>query len=305
MNWFLIALINPITHALVNHLDKYLISRYMKGGSVGTLVLFSAMFSIVALPIIYFFNTNIFNTITWSQAIILMINGAILVAAIIFYLYALESDEASIVAPLFQLIPVFGFVFGYLILNETLNGSQLWAALLIILGSLLLSLDLNGKQTKVKTKLLFLMFSSTLCYALNAVVFKSIAADQGFLNSLFWDLAGKFIFGLILFLSVRSYHKQFIQLLRLNSFAIVGLNIFNEILALIGEIALVLAILYAPVVLVQSVAGIQPLFVLIIGIVLSVLFPQIVRESLRFKHMTQKIVGIAIIIGGVLLLEMF
>lgn len=303
MNWFLIALINPIAHALVNHLDKYLISKYLKGGSVGTLVLFSSLFSIVALPVIYLAHPNVFDTITFFKAVVLMANGAILVGAIICYLYALQNDEASYVAPLFQLIPVFAFILGFLILGETLGGNEVWATILIITGSLLLSLEFNGFSTSIKFKLLLLMFGSSLCYALNSVIFKWIAVNQGFLDSLFWDMAGKFAFGIILFLSVRSYRQQFIQLLKSNRFSITGLNIFNEIIALTGEVALVLAVLYAPVVLVQSVAGIQPAFVLVIGIILTLFFPKLGKENLSVKILTQKIVGIAIITIGIFFLK--
>lgn len=302
MNWILVALINPLAHALVNHIDKYLISRFMKGGSVGTLVLFSSLFSIIALPVIYFIHPNVFDTITLFRAVILMLNGAVLVAAIIFYLYALQDDEASYVAPLFQLVPIFSFILGFLILGETLTGNQMWAALLILAGSFLLSLELKGKKTYVKLKLLLLMTGSSACYALSAIIFKLIAVDQGFLDSLFWDLAGKFVFGLILFISIRSYHQQFIELLKSNRFSIIGLNLLNEAIALVGEVALVLAVLYAPVVLVQSVSGLQPFFVLIIGIILTIIAPKISHESLQFKHLFQKTMGVIIIIAGVYLL---
>lgn len=299
MNWLLVALINPLAHALVNHIDKYLISRFMKGGSVGTLVLFSSLFSIIALPIIYFIHPNVFETITLFRAVVLMLNGAVLVAAIIFYLYALADDEASYVAPLFQLVPILSFILGFFILGETLTGSQIWAALLILMGSFLLSLELKGKKTSVKLKLLLLMTGSSTCYALSAIIFKLIAVEQGFLDSLFWDLAGKFVFGLILFVSIRSYHEQFIALIKSNRFSIIGLNIVNEIIALIGEVSLVLAVLYAPVVLVQSVAGIQPAFVFLIGIFLTLFFPRFAKESIDVKSLLQKALGIIIISLGI------
>jgi uncharacterized membrane protein len=303
MNWFLIALVNPIAHALVNHLDKYLISKYLKGGSVGTLVLFSSLFAVVVLPVIYFIHPTVFDSITLSRAVVLMINGALLVTAIICYLYALETDEASFVAPFFQLVPVFGFVFGFAILGEILNFNQLLAAGLIVLGGTLLSLEFAGGRARVKSKLVLLMLASSGLYAVNAVIFKSIAINQGFLDSLFWDMLGKVIFGIILFSVVKSYREQFVQLLKSNRFSILGLNVINEVLALVGEIALVLAVLAAPVVLVQSVSGLQPAFVLIIGVVLTLFFPKISKESLEAKHIAQKVIAITIISVGVYLLQ--
>ncbi len=303
MNWFFIALINPIAHAAVNHIDKYLISRYVKGGSVGTLILFSALFSVVALPVIYFIHPNVFSVIQPLQALVLMINGGLLVTAIILYLYALGLDEASYVAPFFQLVPVIGFILGFLLLGEGLHGNQIMAGMLIVCGGIILSLEFGEGKKKIKTKLILLMLGSSFFYALNAVVFKSIAVHQGFLDSLFWDMAGKFVFGLVLFFAVKSYRQQFIDLIKTNRYSIIGLNILNEVIALVGEIALVLAVLFAPVALVQSVAGLQPAFVFIIGVLVTLLFPKIAQESLQRKMLLQKIGGILVITIGVYLLE--
>ncbi len=303
MNWFLIALINPIAHSLVNHLDKYLISKYIKGGSVGTLILFSSLFSVVALPIIYIFKIDIFATITLIRALILMLNGAVLVLAIMCYLYALDYDEASYVAPFFQLVPVFSFFLGFFILGETLVQNQILAALLIIGGSLILSLEFSSGKARIKKQLVFLMMGSSFCYALYAVIFKSVAIEQGFLDSLFWDMLGKVIFGAVLFLTISTYRNQFINLIKSNRFTIIGLNIINEILALLGETAIVLAVLFAPVVLVESVGGLQPIFVLLFGILITLFFPKIGRESLETKALVQKVIAIIIITIGVFVLS--
>lgn len=302
MNWFLIALINPVAHALVNHTDKYLISRYLKGGSVGTLILFSSLFAVIALPIIYIIHPTVFNTITIRNALILMVNGALLVTAIICYLYALDYDEASVVAPLFQLVPVFSFLLAYLILGEVLLKSQILGGLMIVGGSTILSLKFSEGRLKIKKQLLLLMLGSSFLYASSAVIFKFIALDQGFYDSLFWDMTGKVIFGVALFFLVKSYRQQFLGLLRSNRFGIIGLNSLNEVIALVGEVSIVLAVLLAPVALVESVASLQPVFVFLFGVIITVFLPKLGVESLRPKDLAQKIIAIVVITAGVYLL---
>jgi drug/metabolite transporter (DMT)-like permease len=302
MNWFLVALINPFAHAAVNHLDKYLISRYLKGHSVGTLILFSSLFAVLALPVIVFLDPGVFHSITFFQALALMFNGAVLVAAILLYLYALASNEASYVAPFFQFIPIFGFLLSYFILGEVLSFYQVMAICLIVFGSIILSLEISAKSSGIKRNLVLLMLGSSFLYAINAVIFKSIAMNQGFLNSLFWDMAGKFLFGIFLFIVVAQYRRQFISLIKKNSLKVLSLNTLNEILALIGEVALILAVLSAPVALVQSVSGLQPAFVLIIGVILTLFFPKIAQESMSPKVITQKVIGIVLITMGVFLI---
>jgi uncharacterized membrane protein len=302
MNWFLIALINPIAHAFANHFDKYLISRYIKEGSVGALILFMTLFAVVALPVIYIIHPDVFATISMFRVVVLTLNGCLSALAVMLYFYAINEDEASYVAPFFQLIPVFGFALGYFILHETLTGHQILAAALIVLGGFLLSIELSNGSARIKGKLVLLMLGSSFFYAINAVIFKSIAIHQGFLDSLFWDMSGKVILGILLFLEVRTYREQFINLIRVNRFSIIGLSMINEILALVGEIALILAVLFAPVVLVQSVSGLQPAVVLIIGIIITLFFPKLGKESLQTKHLAQKIFGTIIITVGVFLL---
>lgn len=304
MNWFLIALINPIAHAFINHFDKYLISKFIKGGAVGALILFSSLFAVVLLPILFVINPEILTGITTFRAAVLMVNGTFLTIAILLYLYAIESEEASIVAPLFQLIPVFGFIFGYFILGETISGNEMWAAALIVIGGIILSLELAGRGTRFKWKLALLMLGSSIFYAVNAVIFKSIAVEQGFVDALFWDMLGKVLLGIVLFLAVRSYREQFINLLKSNKYTIIGLNVVNEIIGLAGEIALILAVMFAPVVLVQSVGGLQPMFVFLFAVLFTVFLPKFAQESFTKKDIAQKVIGIVIITAGVYLLDL-
>lgn len=303
MNWFIIALITPIAHAAVNHIDKHLLSKYFKGGEVGALVLFSALFAIVGMPVAWLVDPNVL-VFSARDISLLMINGLLLVVGFICYFYALNEDEASIVAPLFQVIPVLSFILGYVVLGETLSGTQALGGLIVILGAVFLSLELRG-GVRLKQKVFWLMMASSLMYAVNGVLFKFVTEDlQRFWPALFWDFSGKVVFGVIIFLTIASYRKQFLAVLRENKAVVLGLNGLNEILGIIGEGALVFAILLAPVALVQVVSGFQPAFVFLFGVLLTLFFPGFVRESFSKWHLVQKIVGIVIIIEGTIFLSL-
>jgi drug/metabolite transporter (DMT)-like permease len=298
MNWFFIALITPIFHAIANHVDKHVISSYFKGVSVGSLVIFSSIFALIILPFIYFFDPSIFS-ISFPVIIALILNGALGLGYVIFYLYALFDEEASIVAPFFQLIPVFGFVLGYLFLKEVLTTQQILAAGTIVIGAFILSLDLNNKM-RLKKKLILLMLSSSLLFAINNVIFKYFA---GFSISLFWTMVGQVVLGIILYIFIKSYRVSFNEVIKENSKKVLGLNILNGFIILIGDLASFYALLLAPVALVFAVSGFQPLFVFIFGLVITLFFPKFGKESLEKKILMQKIIGILIIIGGSLYLN--
>lgn len=233
MTWFWIALVTPLAHAAVNHIDKHLISKYLKGGEVGSLVLFSALFAVCALPIIALIDHGVFS-ISTRDVVILMINGGLLVLAYICYFYALEKDEASFVAPLFQIIPVLGFVLGYFILGETITLIESLGSLVVIVGAVILALDVSGVKIGLKKAVFFLMLGSSALYALNGVLFKFVAeTQQRFWPSLFWDFLGKVAFGILIFLAVKSYRRQFLAVLKENRFSILAMNSINEVLAIL------------------------------------------------------------------------
>jgi drug/metabolite transporter (DMT)-like permease len=301
--WFLIALIPPLLHASVNHIDKHLIAKYLKGGEVGSLVLFSALFAVVALPVVVWIDPAVLS-ISRHDAVLLMINGGLLVGAYICYFYALNKDEASIVVPLFQLTPLFSFGLGYFFLGELLSQAQIIGSLIIIVGAIVLSLELKHKNFKLKRMVLLLMVGSSMLYAINGVLFKFVAvSQQRFWPSLFWDFLGKVLFGLLIFFTISSYRQQFLRVLKENKQKILALNGLNEILAIVGEGVGAFATLLAPVVLVQVVSGFQPLFVFVYGILLTLLWPSFANESLATKNLVQKMMGITFIIIGTVIIN--
>jgi drug/metabolite transporter (DMT)-like permease len=147
------------------------------------------------------------------------------------------------------------------------------------------------------------MSLSSLCYAINGALFKFVTEEQqNFLPALFWDFLGKVILGILIFLFIRGYRESFLAVVRKNGPTGLALNSLNEILGIIGEAAFVFAMLLAPVALVQVVSGFQPVFIFIYGVLLTLFFPKIANESLGKKDLAQKIIGIAIIVVGTLLI---
>lgn len=301
MNWLLVALLNPILHAGVNHFDKYLISKYLRNVQAGALVIFSALFSVIFFPIVLWQGSNFFDVSLW-QGLILTLNGTLIVLAVMVYLFALREDEASFVVPLFQFIPILALILGFLFLGETIPFPKIIGALIILCGAAILSLDIKGSQWKFKKKVLLLMILSCFFYASNIVIFKSIAVDIGFWQSMFWDLLGKVLFAIFLLLFVPSFRKSFLAVWKEYGMKFVLLNGANDVLSVSGDWALAFAALSAPVFFVYLVSAVQPLFVFIFGLILTIFFPSIGREILEKKLLWQKLCGIILVIAGALVL---
>ena len=208
--------------ALVNHIDKYIISKYFSGRGVGSLVLFtSASGLVISLFILIFSFSHL--SIGIMNSIVIAINGAVLVAAFIPYLYALENEEASWTSTLYQLIPVFGYVLGLIFLHEQLSGIQIFASLLVIVGAVAISLDFSQKM-KLRAKPFWLMVLSSFMIAVNALVFKIVALDGNFWGTAFWEYIGGGIFGLLLFSLLPLYRTQFIATIQKAKTRVLSIN---------------------------------------------------------------------------------
>lgn len=297
MTWFLIAIIGPILYALTNHIDKILLEKYFKEGGVGTLLLFSSLLSILALPVIYLIEPNLLE-ISFTNAIFLTVIGILDLLVLFCYFMALKDDEASIVIVFYQLVPVFGLLLGYLILDEMLTQSQLIAMAIIILGTTIISFEVDAENKfRLRKTTIGYMLAAGIFWALEATVFKMVALEENVLQSLFWNSVVLVGFGILLFLFVKNYRMHFLTALKNNSKGILAANVSNEILYMFGNTALAFAALLAPIALILLMESFQAFFVLAIGVILTIFFPKISQEDIHLKNVFQKL--LAIIITGI------
>jgi drug/metabolite transporter (DMT)-like permease len=264
MTWFWLALSAQLLFSCGTHIDKHLLSRYLHGAAPGSLIIFSSLFGFVVMPVAYAVDPHVLD-IRLAHVLLLVGCGLLNITAIVLYLYALARDE------------------------------------LVITGAVLVSVDLDAR--KFKGAVFALMAVASLFLALNAVVFKSVALEDSFWISTFWSYASLALAGVVLFSFVRPYREPFLRTLRKNSAAVIGLNAFNEIIAVVGYLLISYATLLAPVALVSVVAGFQPLMVFLLGWGLTTLVPGIARERLSRRQVVQKLVAMGLVLAGTFLLH--
>jgi drug/metabolite transporter (DMT)-like permease len=298
MNWFFVALCAPLLLACARHNDKFLLEKRLKQKTIGSIVIFSSLFSGVAIPIILLIAPGVFQ-VSLIQGSAVVASGMLSVLAVVCYLHALDLDEASFVTPFYQMVPIFAYVLGYFILGETITLAQGFAALVIVAGALALSFELGEPDLRFKRKVVLLMMAASFLSATNGVIFKLIAADKGFWVSLFWGFVGQVTAGLLLLVFCSSYRKDFIDLFRQHRAATVSLIALSRTLTGVSEAVTLYATLLAPVALVLLVNSFQPLFVLALGVALTLFVPRVAEESLGRTKMLQKGAGIGLmLIGG-------
>jgi drug/metabolite transporter (DMT)-like permease len=166
--WLLFAFSGPVLWAASTHMDKYLVERYFKNSDTAVLMVFTAWIGLIMLPFIWIFDAPAL-AVPLISILVMIASGIFYMGAILFYLRAIQSAEASVIAPLFQMSTLFTFALGYLILHETLTGSNVFGVALIIAGALVLSVDTSFHFRAPKLQILFLMLLATFVFALSAV----------------------------------------------------------------------------------------------------------------------------------------
>ena len=153
-----------------------------------------------------------------------------------------------------------------------------------------------------RTRTVLYMLGASLCWATESTLFKVVAIEENPWRSLFWEHLALVVIGILMFSLIPHYRKSFLKALGMNSKPVLGLNVANESLFMIGNSIAAYVIVLIPVSLTLLMNSFQPVFVLVLGVLITVLFPALGVENVNTKNLIQKITAIAITGIGVYLL---
>lgn len=302
LNWFFIALAAPFLWALVNLADKYLVVNYCGGKkSAGSLVLFSSLIGLIASLTIGIFTRGVFAIPLFDKLLLIFI-GTFGICWIILYLFTLEIEDVSAVIPWMLTISVFGYILSYFFLGETLTLAQLLGAAVIFFGAIILSVDFGKIHILFKGRVALYMLLASLIYAINGVIFKFVASADSFWVASFWEYLGLGLGGVLIFLFVGDYRRNFISNIKTSGKFIFSINVVSESMTIAGNLLTNFALLIAPVALVYMVGSFQPAIVLILTFFSTKFWPKIISEDFSRKIIIPKMIAIVIMLIGSLIL---
>ena len=298
MNWVLLAFLGPVLWAISTHIDKYLVERFFKDSGVGALLIFTALIGLVGLPIIAAFVDV--TTLGTTGIAVTAVSGLMYLTAIYFYLRALQQEEASVIAPLFQTSTLFTYVIAFFVLHEKPTPLRLVGGLLMMTSAIVASYE-PGRRMCFKLGIVLPLLGCTATLAASSVMFKFFAIKDAFWPVTFWSFAGQAVFGVVL-LSIPHVRRQFFGMFARNPGAVIAINAANEVINLGGGLAARYASLLGPVSLVQAIGGTTSFFVFAFGVMLSLFFPKLGREDLSKDALIRKGVAVVLIVAGVILI---
>jgi len=305
MSWIIVAISAYLMLAITNILDKFLVENVLKSSKAYTFLvcIFSGL-AILAAP--WF--------LKWPGVSLFLLDiftGAVFSLALFFLYESLRRGEASRVLVLIGgITPLFSLIFSFIFLKEEYNQQQLVGFGLLLIGVCAiaclpkernyLSRILNKIKFNFSSKSggLWCAFLSAFLYAVYFISSKIAYLDQSFASVFIWSRLGAVLF--VLFFLIGKTDRLII----FNSFKKGNPNknkflvISNQILGSIGFILQNYAVVFGSVALVNALQGVQYAFILIISTALALLSPKLLKETFSWRNLIQKILAVALIIGG-------
>jgi drug/metabolite transporter (DMT)-like permease len=293
----LLALIPPLLWAAGNHGDKYSVDRFMRGRNPGSLIIFTAIAAVLfALGIFIFYSIP---HVPIREALAIIASGVVLILSYIPYVHALKGDEATNTASLFQLVTPCVYVLGIIFLGEHLPFLKLCAGSLVFVGAIILSFDF--KHLHIRRRTLLLMVLASVMIASNVVAFKFFGLRTDFWTTAFYDMIGTTIGGIFL-ACIPDYRRDFVSSIREFKYKVIGLSMAIEASGIFSRLLFGFITLAVPAALVQFVNGLQPMFIMIFGIVLTKWAPHLGQEEIDRHSLVRKFSAILIMLLGLVLL---
>lgn len=307
MDWIYIALIPPFLWAITNCIDKFLLINWDCEDSEGAFFIISLIGALPTALLFLIFTEANFQEVEPLTAMLLIFQGFFTASYVLPYFIALKNDEPSRVVALFAFCPLLTFVIEYLFLKTTVSFVQILGSLLIVFSSVTLSLDykLSGFRFNFKTLLLILL--SSIIFILGEILFKyiGVSSEVSFWTLIMYSYIGTGSLALVTLLLWRKYRVAFfktVKSFKKREFALVSIN---EILGSAAYIVLFycFTVYNISVALVDTVAMIQPFFILIFSVFIVYFFPN--QEAIRYSKwgFLNRLASFAVIVMGVYLLH--
>jgi uncharacterized membrane protein len=287
------AILSPAIFAINNYIDKFLLEKHNISPTVITI--YGGIFAFIT-GLVVLLATG-FYPIDAKSLLIILSSGFLTTIYLLPYYKALSVDETSRVIPLFQFYPIFVLILSFIFLKEGFSIPQYIGSALIVGAGFLLSVEsLEGKIFRLRKSFFYMMISSFL-FAIAQILYKFGVTEIPFWNTLPYEGFGIALGAITITVYKNNFYKFRRETNKFKKRVFLFMTI-NELIYVASRYTGYFAISLISVGIVSILSSLQPLFVLIFGIVLSVWFPHIIKEVITRKTMGLKFAAIIIMIIG-------
>ncbi|PIT87138.1 MAG: hypothetical protein COU31_04650 [Candidatus Magasanikbacteria bacterium CG10_big_fil_rev_8_21_14_0_10_40_10] len=299
MIYFFLAVLGYVLLAIVNILDKFILTKKLPKPAV--YVFFSTVFLILLFSLVPFgagFLDSGFDYLIAGLA------GFAFMSAVWLMYTGFCQSEISHAGPMIgSAVAMFVFLLSSLFLREQLSLLQIFGVLVLVAGSLMISFEKSRLHTGWH-KGIFWLIGGGLMFAISHVASKYIYDGYGFFTGLVWTRGFVGFFGLCLLFYPPVFRALFgaRQTKSQTSWQQFGLVFFNQFMAVTATVLIQLAIALGSVIIVNALAGIQYAFLVVAVWLVTKFHPKLFAEKFTRGEFRNELISVLIISSGLVLL---
>jgi len=291
MDWFIFSIIASIFWGLGVVIDKYLLTKHMQDPFS-----YQLLYMITEAPILLLLLfTQISSDFPWFALGI--VGGLGTYLGLMLYFKAMAIEEASRVISLIYTSPIFVLILASVFLQETLSLPMYFGVVFLVLGAISISYRKVKGRGSIISPALGLLLAASVVWAGYEVLTKYVLGHMGYSSYLFWNFIGTLITGFLLF-CFPKIRCNFLNDVKKVGRTILFWRILNTSMGLIAIIFYYIAISRGLVSLVAAISSLEPFFVFIFTLLLSLFVPRILKEDIGKRAITTKALAIILIIVG-------
>jgi len=301
MYWLTVAILAYLFFGFASLCDKLVLSgTARKAPRPKAYTFYVGVFGLLVILLIPFVKFSLPGAMGFAWIIL---DALVHVAGLYAMYVALgRFDVSKVIATIGATQPIFIFILTWIFWGpQTMSGADVLAFILLIVGSVIISI---GKTAEVTADFIKITIFSSLMFSFDYVFLKFVFINQAFLPGVIW--IGIFIFlaasTLLLKKSSRKeiFEKQMIENKKTQA-VFLGAQVFGGG----GNFLQSFAIALSPVAflaVVNSLRGIQYVFLFLMTLFISFFLPKLLKEELSGKIIFQKTISIVFIAIGLAIL---
>jgi len=293
MSWVILSILAALCWSVVNMVDKYVVTKWFKQPLVPVIML--GIIGLLASFLVYL--TSGFTFLSYSKMTLALLTGIFYVLMSVFYFKALKIEEVSRIIPLFYLSPLFILFLAAIFLGEVFTLPKYLGIVLLVIGAILIS---SKNRLKLNfSKSFGWMMLSVISSSISSLLTKYLLDFADYWTIFAYTRIGAAI-GIIPIAYI--YLPELINTVRKHGKKVVAVMSANEILNLFAVLFIIIATSIGYVTLVHALSAIQPFFVLLFVVILSIFYPSILKEEIGKSVILLKLLAIALMFIGAVLI---
>lgn len=293
MSWIFLSILAALIWSVVNIFDKYIISKLVEKPIVPVIVM--GTIGLIASATIFIFHG--FQPLSVINIVLAIVAGIFYALVTFLYFHAIKIEELSKVIPLFYLTPLFILIIAAFFLGEIFTPLKYLGIILLVAGAVTIS---SNKLSLDFGRAFWLMVLASIVMAFNQVITKYLL---GFAD--FWTIFGYIRIGAFAALvpTIIMNIESFKSIYKNRGLKPFGFITASESLNMLGVLSITLAATTGFITLVNALSSVQPFFVLLLTVIISVFYSQILKEEVGKSIVARKIFAIVIMFIGVILIS--